>query len=45
MVKLLKSFGLEGFPLFTAAAAIAIAILFVAFLMATRREAKKRDKS
>ncbi len=44
MVRLLRSFGLEGFPLFAAAAAISIFVLFVAFLAATRRE-KSRDKS
>lgn len=37
MVKLLRSFGLEGFPLFMAATGVSILILFIAFLMAARR--------
>ena len=36
IVELLEFFGLEGFPLFLAAAGVSIVILYLAYLMATR---------
>jgi hypothetical protein len=44
VTKLLESLGLEGFPLFVAAAGVSIVILSLSYLIATRGLQDKRTK-